>query len=118
MAEPTYAFGIGAGEAPPGGGQAPNTVDGMAIESISAEDTHQYIAEAKNVEGVIDAIKIGASTGTCSVSGYLKGTLPVLGDTLSIESRSFIVDKVTTTKTNTDFQKCEITGKFWAGISG
>ena len=106
MANATYVFGVGSGN-----------VAGLAIESISAEDTHQYLAEAKNVSGVVDAIKIGASTGTCSISGFLKGGLPALGSSIAIEGRNFIVDKVTTTKTNTDFQKAEITGKFWAGIS-
>ena len=102
----TYTFGVGAA-----------TVAGIAIESLTAENTHQYLAEAKNLSGVVDAVKMGNSTGTCSISGYLKGTPPAVGTALSIEGRSFYVDKVTTTETNTDFKKAEITGKFWEDIS-
>ena len=102
-----YTFGVGGA-----------AVGGIAIESLTAENTHQFMAEAKNLSGVVDAVKMGNATGTCSISGFLKGATPAIGSTLSIEGRSFIVDKVTTTETNTDFKKAEITGKFWEDIAG
>jgi hypothetical protein len=99
-----YTFGVGGDK------------NGIAIESESHEETNQFVAEAKNTQGVVDAVKLGAKTGTCTISGYLKGTLPGINDVISVGGKSFYCDKVSSTSTNTDFVKAEITGKFWAGI--
>jgi hypothetical protein len=99
-----YTFGVGGDR------------NGIAVESESYEDTNQFVAEAKNTAGVVDAVKLGAGTGTCTISGYLKGSLPSINDVISIGGRSFYCDKVSSTSTNTDFVKAEITGKFWDGV--
>jgi hypothetical protein len=99
-----YTFGVGGDR------------NGIAVESESFEDTNQFVAEAKNSQGVVDAVKLGKGTGTCTISGYMKGSLPGLNESISIGGKSFYVDKVSSTSTNTDFVKAEITGKFWDGV--
>lgn len=99
-----YTFGVGGDQ------------HGIAVESESFEDTNQFVAEAKNSSGVVDAVKLGKGTGTCTISGYMKGALPGLNASITIGGKSFYVDKVSSTSTNTDFVKAEITGKFWDGV--
>lgn len=93
---------------------------GVVVESQSSEATPQYAAEAKNSEGSTIAVQLGKRTGTCSISGYKKtGTqIPAISSTFVLNGKSFFVDKVTVQESNNDFQKLEITGKFWDGVTG
>jgi hypothetical protein len=93
-------------------------VAGVVVESQSADSGPQYTAMAKDACGVTKAIQLGKPTGTMTVSGYfLDGaTTPKINSQVSLEGRSFWVDKVTEQESNTDFVKAEITGKFWDGV--
>lgn len=91
-------------------------IAGIKVESQNADTGPQYVAEAKDACGRTKAIKLGKHTGTCSVSGYFFSSLPTVNQKLTISGKSFFVDKVSKTQSNTDFQKCELTGKFWEGI--
>ena len=92
---------------------------GVVVESQNSDSGPQYNAEAKNDKGETVAIQLGKATGTCSISGYkLSSTAtPSINSKVSLNGKEFFVDKVTVTKTNTDFQKLEITGKFWDGVT-
>lgn len=95
------------------------TIFGMVVESQSADTGPQYVAQAKDNKGEIQASVLGKPTGTATVSGYKtkNAKTPAVNSTFSLFGRSFFVDKVTVTKSNSDFQKLEITGKFWDGVS-
>ena len=94
-------------------------VAGLVVESQSADKGPQFPAMAKDSCGVTRAIQLGKDTGTMTVSGYFFGAgLPAVNAPLSIEGRTFFVDKVTEQESNTDFQKAEITGKFWELVTG
>lgn len=95
-----------------------NGVAGLVVESQSADRGPQYTAMAKDCCGVTKAIKLGKDTGTLSVGGYFFGAgLPAVNSIISLEGKSFFVDKVTEQESNTEFQKAEITGKFWEGVT-
>ena len=93
---------------------------GVTVESQNAEATPQYAAEAKNEDGETIAVQLGKRTGTCTVSGYkLDSTdTPSINDTFDLNGKSFFIDKVVVQESNNDFQKIEITGKFWDDVSG
>ena len=92
----------------------------MAVESTSAESKPQFTAQAKNKDGETVAVKVGKLSGTATVSGFKKSDSaePKIGDDFMLEGKKFFVDKVSVTQSNEDFQKMEVTGKFWDGISG
>ena len=94
-------------------------VAGMVVESQSGDTGPQYTAQAKDCEGVTRAVQLGKQTGTCTVSGYfVQGAQkPAINTTIAIDGRTFFVDKVTESESNTDFVKLEITGKFWDGVT-
>ena len=90
-------------------------IAGIKTESTSGDSGPQYVAEAKDSCGRTRAIQLGRPTGTCTVSGYFfNGVLPALNAEVTVDGRKFFVDKVTKQSTNTDFQKVDMTGKFWA----
>ncbi len=93
---------------------------GVTVESQSSEASPQYAAEAKNENGETIAVQLGKRTGSCSISGYkLSSTnTPSINSTFDLNGKSFFVDKVTVQESNNDFQKIEITGKFWDGVTG
>lgn len=94
-------------------------VAGLVVESQSADKGPQFTAMAKDCCGVTKAIMLGEDTGTMTVSGYFFGAaLPKINASISIEGETFFVDKVTEQESNTDFQKAEITGKFWKLVTG
>ena len=89
---------------------------GIKVETQNADTGPQYVAEAKDACGRTKAIKLGKHTGTCTVSGYFFDQLPTINSKVVIAGRDFFIDKVTKSQSNTEFQKCEMTGKFWEGI--
>jgi len=91
-------------------------VQGIKVETQNADTGPQYVAEAKDACGRTKAIKLGAHTGTCTVSGYFFDKLPEVNAKVVIAGRPFFIDKVSKSQSNTEFQKCEMTGKFWEGI--
>jgi hypothetical protein len=91
---------------------------GVVIESLNGDSNLQYKAEAKNKEGSTIAVVAGKRTGTVTVSGYLNkdGTTPSVNDNFTMDNLFCIVEKVTIRQSNTDFQKVEVTAKFWEGV--
>lgn len=92
------------------------SISGIKVETQNADTGPQYVAEAKDACGRTKAVKLGKHTGTCTVSGYFFSALPTINSKVVISGRSFFIDKVSKSQSNTDFQKCEMTGKFWEGI--
>lgn len=92
---------------------------GVVVESQNSEASPQYAAEAKNEQGETVAVQLGKRTGSCTVSGYkLSGSqTPGISSTFELDGQSFFVDKVSVSQSNSDFQKIEITGKFWDGVA-
>ena len=93
---------------------------GIVVESQNADANPQYAAEAKNDDGETIAVQLGKRQGTATVSGYKLSITPVpaVGSTFPLNGETFFIDKVTVQESNTDFQKLEITGKFWEGVAG
>jgi hypothetical protein len=93
-------------------------VFGMVVESQNADTGPQYTAIAKNNQGEAAAVVLGRPTGQSTVSGYkIKGAAsPAVNSSYTLLGRKFFVDKVLVTKNSGDFQKLEITGKFWDGV--
>ena len=91
----------------------------IAVESTSSESNPQYQAEAKNKNGETEAIKVGKLTGSCTISGFKKSGAeePKIGEKFPLDGQTFFVDKVTVTQSNEDFQKMEVVGKFWQGVT-
>jgi len=92
---------------------------GVVVESQNSEASPQYAAEAKNKDGETIAIQLGKRAGTCTVSGYklANAQTPAISSKFELNGKTFFVDKVTVMESNNDFQKLEITGKFWDGIT-
>ena len=92
---------------------------GVVVESQNSEASPQYAAEAKNADGETIAVQLGKRAGTCTVSGYktADSVAPGISSKFDLNGQSFFVDKVTVQESNTDFQRLEITGKFWDGVN-
>ena len=93
-------------------------VFGMTVESQSADTGPQYVAIAKDNKGEAEAVVLGKPTGQATVSGYKLKTAdtPQINGSFDLLGRKFWIDKVLVTKNSGDFQKLEITGKFWDGV--
>ena len=92
---------------------------GVVVESQNSEASPQYNAEAKNADGETVAVQLGKRTGTCSISGYKLSTTatPSINTAVPLNGKTFFIDKVTVQQTNTDFQKLDISGKFWDDVT-
>lgn len=92
---------------------------GVTVESQSSDTGPQYAAQAKNEEGVTKAVQLGKQTGTASISGYKKTAAdpPGLETPFDLDGRTFFPDKISIQKSSTDFQKIDISAKFWEGIT-
>ena len=93
-------------------------VNGMAVESISIDRAPEFEAEAKNEEGMTASFVKGDDKFTFTASGYLtnKANFEAVGD-FTFDGQFYIINKKTTSQSNTDFQKCEISGVGYALIS-
>jgi hypothetical protein len=91
---------------------------GVVVESQSAETGPQYAAQAKDEDGVTVAVQLGKQTGTASISGYKNtgAALPDMDTAFDLDGRKFFPDKVSVQKSSTEFQKVDISAKFWEGV--
>ena len=91
---------------------------GVVVESQSSETGPQYEAQAKNEIGETIAVQLGHQTGTASISGYKKkgSALPGLNESFTLDGKKFFPDKVTIQQSNSDFQKVDISAKFWEDV--
>ena len=103
----TYSFGIA----------DVNAVSGMAVESLSITKTPEFEAEAKNDEGMTAAYVKGDYKSEFSASGYvIDATLFAAVKDFTFDSKFFIIQNKSTSDSNTDFKKCEISGVSYDAI--
>lgn len=101
----TYQFGIA----------DTGAVDGMALESLTISQSPEFEAEAKNDEGMTAAYVKGDMKAEFSASGFLIDAAlfqAVTNFTFTVDgvSRYFIIQNKSTSDSNTEFKKAEITG--------
>tara|TARA_R100001510_G_C7656966_1_gene217787 strand:+ start:14141 stop:14494 length:354 start_codon:yes stop_codon:yes gene_type:complete len=95
-----------------------NVVDGMAVEQITIERAPEFEAEAKNDEGMTASFVRGDDKFTFTASGFLTNkALFEAGGDFTFDGQFFIINKKSRSQSNTDFQKCEISGVGYALIS-
>ena len=91
----------------------------MIVTSYNLESQPQFQAQAKDDTGETVALVSGKSTGTASVSGYMNKTIraPEINDSFSLDGRTMWVDRVKLIKSSEDFQKLEVTARFWEKLT-
>lgn len=103
-----YNFGITTSDA----------VAGMALETLTISASPEFMAEAKNDEGMTAALVKGDLKGEFSASGFLTGEAAFQGVTnFMFDSNFYIIQNKSISQSNTDFQKCEISGISFTNIS-
>jgi hypothetical protein len=91
---------------------------GIVVTNQTTESAPQYQAQAKDETGETVAMVMGAPTGTCTISGYMNNDArtPTINSSFDLDGRTFWCDKVTLSKSSEDFQKIEVTGRFWYDV--
>lgn len=97
------------------------TISGVSIETAEIDITAQIDATATDQEGLVAAWAIGGKQGTVNIAGYQTGDLPAFGDEFTINiggvNETVCVTGVKPSRSNRDFGKVTITGKFYEGVS-
>lgn len=93
-------------------------VSGMIVTSANLEATPQFSAQAKDDTGETIALSVGKATGTATVSGYMSKSVnpPDINTSFDLDGRKFWCDRVKLSKSSEDFQKIEISGRFWEDV--
>ena len=91
-------------------------IDGVEIETCEFDTTAQVDAEGIGQDGLVKAWAVGGIQGTITINGYLVGTAPAFGDEFTIDTQKAYVVGVKTSRSNREFKKIQITGKFYEGI--
>lgn len=93
-------------------------VSGMIVTSANVEATPQFSAQAKDDTGETIALSVGKATGTATVSGYMSKSVspPDINTPFDLDGRKFWCDRVKLSKSSEDFQKIEISGRFWTDV--
>lgn len=103
-----YNFGITTSDA----------VAGMALETLTISSSPEFMAEAKNDEGMTAALVKGDLKGEFSASGFLTSETEFEAVTnFTFDTNFFIIQNKSISQSNTDFQKCEISGISFTNIS-
>ena len=91
----------------------------MIVTNYTLEAQPQFQAQAKDDTGETVALVSGKSTGTASVSGYMNKGIqaPEINDSFTLDGHTMWVDRVKLLKSSEDFQKLEVTARFWEKLT-
>ena len=107
-----YSFGLGDDTA------SIATAVGVKAQSLSISRSPEFTAEAKNEDGNVASYVVADDMLDFTLSGFLiDAALFTTGKSFTYDGHFFIVTGRKSDETNTDFTKCEITGKSYALIT-
>ena len=92
---------------------------GIAPQELDISGEPEFTAEAEGGDGTVEAVAIANQKRAFTLTGYLtdKAKFDEEGVTFSHDGKTFIVMNRRITKSNRQFQKAELTGMSWDGVT-
>jgi hypothetical protein len=95
------------------------TATGIAPQELEISGEPEFVAEAEGPDGTVEAVAIANQKRAFTLTGYLtnKTTFDAEGATFSHDGKTFVVMNRQITKSGKNFQKAQITGMSWDGVT-
>jgi hypothetical protein len=116
--EQKYIFSFD-GQSSTAAATAIETSTGIAPQELDISGEPEFTSEAEGPDGMVKAVAVGFLKRSFTLTGYLtdKAKFDEEGNTFTHDGKTFIVMNRRLTKNTRQFQKAELTGMSWDGVT-
>jgi hypothetical protein len=96
------------------------TATGLAPQELSISGEPEFVAEAEGGGGTVEAVAVAQKKYSFTLTGVITDREKFMEDGLSFthDGKFFIVTGDQDNKASKEFQKGQLTGMCWAGVTG